>query len=82
MLERRGSTGWPSGQRDDTGHTEESDVREARPPTLELIVARKKRPERYLNARGNEGTFLHVSGWFQRNCVLTGYCHRDTRNGQ
>ena len=33
--------GWPSGQRDDMGHTEESDVREARPPTLELIETGK-----------------------------------------
>jgi hypothetical protein len=39
--------GWPSEliqeQRDDMGHTEESDVREARPPTLELIETRGKR---------------------------------------
>lgn len=46
------------------GHTEGSDVREARPPTLELIETRKKRSERYLNARWNEGTFLHGFSMF------------------
>ena len=52
-----GRRGWPSGHRDDMGHTEESDVRNARPLTLELIETRKNRSERYLNVsskqRGN-----------------------------
>ncbi len=63
-VERRG-VGWPSGQRDDKGHTEESDVREARPPTLELTETGNtgRRSQRFYT---RETTVLHVSGGFEK----------------
>ena len=37
-----GRRGWPSGHRDDMGHTEESDVRNARPLTLQIDRDKKQ----------------------------------------
>ena len=77
-----GRRGWPSGHRDDMGHTEESDVRNARPLTLQIDRDKKEASRTLFERERERGNFPSCFWMVPENCMLTGYCHRDAENGQ